>query len=103
MGSSLAPLLAHIFMIELERLLVPNLSKIKLWGRYIDDSICFAKFGPIEYIISVLNSSHRKIKFTYEVGGNAKLAFLDVLLMRNDEDITTAVYRKESISDAYLG
>ena len=67
-------------MIELERLLAPNLSKIKLWGRYIDDSICFAKFGLIEYIISVLNSSHRKIKFTYEVGGNAKLAFLDVLL-----------------------
>ena len=103
MGSSLAPLLAHIFMIELERLLAPNLSKIKLWGRYIDDSICFAKFGLIEYIISVLNSSHRKITFTYEVGGNAKLAFLDVLLMRNDEDIATAVYRKESISDAYLG
>ena len=40
MGFPLAPLLADIFLIELERSLIPNLGKIKFWGRYVDDSIC---------------------------------------------------------------
>ena len=43
----------------------------------------------------MLNSFHKNIQFTYEVESNAKLRFLDVLLMRNDEDITTTVYQKE--------
>ena len=49
MGSSLAPLLADIFMIELERLLIPNLRKIKFWRSYVDDT-CFVKIGSTEYI-----------------------------------------------------
>ena len=49
----------------------------------------------IEYIISVLNSFHKNIQFTYEMESNAKLPFVDVLLMRNDEDFTTTVYPKE--------
>ena len=56
MRSPLAPLLANIFMKELERSLIPNLSKIKFWRHYVDDTICFIKIGSIEYIISVLNS-----------------------------------------------
>ena len=49
MGSPLAPLLADIFMIELERLLIPNLRKIKFWRSYVDDT-CFVKIGSTEYI-----------------------------------------------------
>ena len=86
-------------MIELERSLIQNLSKTKFWRRYVDGTICFVKLGSIEYIISVLNSFHKNIQFTYKVENNAKLPFLDVLIMRNDENITTIVYRKESNSD----
>ena len=41
MACPLAPLLADILMIELERSLIHNLQKIKLWRRYVDDTICF--------------------------------------------------------------
>ena len=75
MGSPLAPLLADIFMIELERSLIPNLQKITFWRRYVDDTICFVKIGSIEYIRSVLNSFHKNIQFNYEVESNAKLPF----------------------------
>ena len=92
MGSPLAPLLASIFMIELESSLFPNLIKITFWKRYVHDTICFVKTGPIEYLISMLNSFHKNIKLSYEVESNAKLPFLHVLLMRNDEDIITTVY-----------
>ena len=43
MGSSLGPVLAGIFMVELERSLVPKLSSyIKFWKRFVDDTITFA-------------------------------------------------------------
>ena len=65
-------------------------------------TLCFFKIGSIEYIRSVLNSFHKNIQFTYEVESNAKLPFLDNLLMRNHDNITTTVYRKENDSDVYL-
>ena len=71
MGSSLAPLLADILMIELERSLIPNLQKITFWRHYVNDTICFVKIGLIEYIRSVLNSFHKNIQFTYKVESNA--------------------------------
>ena len=89
-------------MIELERSLISNFRKIKLWRRFVDDSICFVYIGPTDYIRSVLNSFHKNIRFTYEMGSNAKLPFVDMLLMRNHKDIATTVYRKESNSDVYL-
>ena len=92
--SPLAPLLADIFMIELERSLIPNLNKIKFWRRYVDDTISFVKIGSIEYITSELNSFHKNIQFTFEVESKPKLPFLDVLLMQSDENTTTTVYRK---------
>ena len=45
MGFPLAALVGDIFMIELERLLIPNLRKIKFWRRYVHDTICFANLG----------------------------------------------------------
>ena len=54
------------------------------------------------YIISMLNSFQKNIQFNYEVKSNAKLSFLDMLLMRSHNDITTTVYRKKSNSDVYL-
>ena len=47
MVSLLAPLLADMFMIELERSLIPNLQKITFWRRYVDYTICFVKIGSI--------------------------------------------------------
>ena len=50
MGSPVSPLLADIFMIELERSLVPNLRNITLWRRYVEDTVCFAKIVSIHNI-----------------------------------------------------
>ena len=50
MGSPASPLLADIFMIELERSLVPNLRNITLWRRYVEDTVCFAKIVSIHNI-----------------------------------------------------
>ena len=57
MGSPLGPVLSDIFMIELETSLLSELTAyIPFWKRYVDDTICFIKVGPVNYILSVLNS-----------------------------------------------
>lgn len=42
MGSPLGPVLANIFMVELENEIVPKLeNSVKFWKQYVDDTICF--------------------------------------------------------------
>ena len=68
MGSPLGPVLAWIFMVNLERSLVPKLNVyINFWRRSVDDTINFVKIGSVEYLLSVLNNFPPKIKFTYEM------------------------------------
>lgn len=57
MGSPLAYLLFNIFIIELKRPLFPNISTIKFWRRYVDNTNWFVKVGLTEYMISVLNKT----------------------------------------------
>ena len=103
MGSPLGPVLSDIFMIELETSLLPRLSDyIQFWKRYVDDTICFIKIGSVNNILSVLNSFDMNIEFTYETENEGKLPFLDVILIRKGNDITTTVYRKATNNDVYL-
>ena len=94
-GSPLGPMLAGIFMVNLQRLLVPKFNVyINFWRCYVDDTITIVKIGSVEYLLSVLNNFHPKIKFTYEMEVESKLAFLDILLHRDGHDIITTIYRK---------
>ena len=76
MGSSLGPVLTGIFMVELERSLVSKLSSyIKFWKRFVDDTITFANIEAIDHILTVLNSFHPNIQFTYEAEKKFETAF----------------------------
>ena len=89
MESPLGPVLADIFMIELEKVVLPELC-IRYWKRYVDDTICFVKSGTINYVITKLNSFDSNIQFTFEEEYKGALPFLDVLIQRNgDSNVTT--------------
>ena len=63
-GSPLGPVLANIFMVELETSVIPNLSnKVKLWKRFVDFTYCLARSEYVDNILA-LNSFHKNIKFT---------------------------------------
>ena len=67
MGSPLGSIIAKTFMVELEGMLVPKLNDhVNKWRRFVDDTFVYVKCGSIEYVLSVLNSFHDNIKFTYE-------------------------------------
>ena len=104
MGSPLGPVIAGIFMVELERTLVPKLAQhMYPWNRYVDDTIAWIKQDSVEYVTQQLNSFHENIQFTYEMESDNKISFLDILLIRkNDSEIETTVYRKPTDNDIYL-
>ena len=102
-GSPLDPVLARIFVVHLERSLFPLLKGyLSFWKRYVNHTITFTKTGSAGCILSISNSFHPTIEFTYETEVNSKLAFLDVLLLREGQNIITTVYRKVTNSDIYL-
>ena len=53
-GSPLGPVSAYIFMIKLEKAILPELTEcIKYCKRYVDNTIFFVKLGTITYIITI--------------------------------------------------
>ena len=65
MGSSLGSVVASIFMVELERILLPNLSSYMTSSkRYVDDTIFYFKRDAIDHVLFVLNLFHENILFT---------------------------------------
>ena len=103
MGSPLGPVLAGIFMVHLERTLIPKLTEhMNPWKRYVDDSISIIKETSISRVLTDLNSFHKNIEFTYEMEENGKIAFLDVLIIRNNNTLKTTVHRKKTHNGIYL-
>ena len=79
MGSPLGPVLAGIFMVELETRIIPTVTdNISQWRRYVDDTFLFIKKGYVEHVLARLNSFHKNIQFTYELENQNKLPFITI-------------------------
>ena len=57
------------------------------------NAIHFIKTDLAEYVLSI-NSFHHNIEFPYETEVNSKLTYLDILLLKEDQNITPTVYKK---------
>ena len=103
MGSPLCPVLAGIFMFELERTILPTLrDHMSPWKRYVDDTISYIKEESIEHVLSKLNGYHDNIELTYEIENDCQLPFLDVLVIPKYYEVETTLYRKSTNNDIYL-
>ena len=104
MGWPLGPILGYIFLVELDRSVIPTLTdKMMCWTRYVDDTLCYIKTDSIDYVLKMLNGFHRNIQFTYEVETDSKILFLDVFVRCDSSNkINTTVYRKSTNNDIYL-
>ena len=72
-------MLAAILKVHLERTLIPKMTEhISPWKRYVDDTILVIKKTLKAHVLTVLNNFHKNIEFTYQIGENRKIAFLDV-------------------------
>ena len=92
MGSPLDPVLANMFMVELQKSVIPDLNdKVKLWKRFVVDTYCLARSEYIDNVLLALNSFHKKIKFTIEIEKDNTISFLDILIIRKPGKIETTV------------
>ena len=102
MGSPLAPVIANIFLCNLENQFLDNCTsqtKPFFYRRYLDDTfILFKTATEAVKFHDYCNQIHPNIKFTTENEENGKLSFLDVTVMKEDGRFNTSVYRKPSFT-----
>ena len=69
----------------------------------MDDVLSIIKEDNLTEFFEHINSLHEKIKFTIEKEVDGCIAFLDILIKRNnDGSLSTLVYRKPTHTDQYL-
>ena len=94
-GSAMGVVLPNIFMVELERTIIPSLSdKIKLGKPYIGHRIAFVEIDEVKNVLSFRNNYHSNIQFTMEIVKNNQIpfSFLYIFLIRNVEANNSDIY-----------
>lgn len=78
--------------------------RFKLWLRYVDDTFVIWPHGAetLTAFLTHLNNIRPSIQFTMEKESNGTIAFLDVLVKRENDGILTSVFRKTTHTDRYL-
>ena len=105
MGSPLSPTVANIFMEDFEMTAISTFHlQPKLWRRYVDDTFVIwpHNSSSLQDFLSYINGLHDRIEFTMEMEINNSIAFLDVLISKNNNRLTTTVYRKPTHTYRYL-
>ena len=75
---------------------------IPLWLRYLDNTFTAVHKHEINVFYDHLNEQNANIQFTKEIEENGKLAFLDCLVSRSNNELRTTVYRKPTYTDRFL-
>ena len=81
MEAPLAPIIADVFIAELETTLMDRLERrgVREWHRYVDDTFVLVEPDTnIQDVLDNLNGFYPSIKFTHEVEEDNSLPFLDV-------------------------
>ena len=104
MGSPLGPTLANIFLCYWEEIWIekcPKQFRPVYYNRFMDDT--FLLFSSQDHVLKFkkyINTRHKNINFTHEIEKNNSLAFLDVLVTR-ENPFGTSLYRKPTFSGLY--
>ena len=107
MGSPLSPLMADIFLDELENRIF-NLSKFKnniqFWYRYVDDVLCLWKGSnrQLDMFLNEINNLNKSIQFTMEKETKNSLNFIDNSNRHDLGKFGFNVYRKPSFTDIVI-
>ena len=83
MGSPVSPVVANIFMSQLEQSSIATLTtKPRLWLRFVDDILSIVRKDWVDKTLRHLNSQHENIVFTSEIEADGKLPYLDAKIER---------------------
>ncbi|KAJ8976203.1 hypothetical protein NQ317_008281 [Molorchus minor] len=101
LGNSLSPFIANLFMSRFETDIKEEFEYFpRIWIRYVDDifAVFDTKVESVDSFISKLNSRFTSVNFTNEIENNGQLPFLDVLVIKNNQNnLEFDIYRKDTI------
>ena len=96
MGTPLGPTFANFYASWLENKVFTENPTItpKVYCRYMDDIfVVIEKFEELK-ILQTTFENNSVLKFTYEIEQKKEIPFLDVLISRNADNVTTSVFKK---------
>ena len=100
MGKPVSPLIANLYMEEIEECAITNTANPpKEWDCYVDDVFSIMKKDAVSTFHNELNSIDPHISFTIEHETDRQIAFT---ISHISGTITTNVYRKPTHIDRYL-
>ena len=103
MGSPISPVVANIFMEDLERNAIATMTDgPRLWLCFVDDTLTILKRYTLQASLDHLTQQNPAIQFTMEVEKDGKLPFLDAELEQQGTHLSMTVYRKPTHSGRYL-
>ena len=105
MGSPLSPVIANLFIEDLEQKAIQSaVLQPKLWVRYVDDTFIIWPHGKehLHAFHEHLNQQNPNNQFTIDEEKEGQIAFLDVLVTRQAGRMSTSVYRKPTNTDCYI-
>lgn len=106
MGSPLSPLLAEIFLSNLESKIEthPLFSKIVCFFRYVDDTFVIfnGSSQELQILLTFLNSLNSSIQFTMELEVDGSIPFLDLLIQRRQNKLDFGIYHKPTSTDLVI-
>ena len=105
MGSPLSPIIANLVMEHIEEKAIASAPlQPSLWTRYVDDTFVIWNHEE-EHLLQFhehLNGQHPSIQFTIERESEGRMPFLDVLVSRTHDHLSTSNYRKPTHTDRYI-
>ena len=87
MGSPISPIVANLFMEDLEiRALATSPCPPILWKKFVDDTFTIIKKSHKDAFLEHINSINNNIQFTCEEPrDNGSIPFLDMLIIPDEE------------------
>src|SRR5215813_9690400 len=106
MGSPLSSSLAEITMQNLETAILPHFSEFFVlhWYRYVDDIFILTNASPdtVQAILDKMTEHTPQITFSLTPEQNNQIAFLDVLITREETQFHTQVYHKPTANTSII-
>ena len=89
-------------MCHLEELFIeqcPDSFKPVFYKRYVDDTfVLFKHHSHAELFLNFINEFHPNIQFSMDIESNNQLSFLDLNIIRENNEFVTGIYRKSTFT-----
>ena len=103
MGSPISGLFADLVMDDLESECLRKLSfKPIFFYRYVDDIIMCIPNSGLNEMLDTFNLYNSRLQFTHEIETKNSISFLDILLIKENQEIITNWYTKPTFSGRFL-